>query len=82
MSRARPALVPVCQRRFVAMMSVGNHEFFVRHFALDRLDVLRIRHRPQAVNDVVLVADFHLRLCRAGRIQQARRRARPDRCTA
>src|SRR5260370_34962226 len=52
------------------MMSVGDYQFFVRHFALDRLDYAWIGDRPQAVNDVVFVTNLHLRLSPFRAIQQ------------
>ena len=62
--------VAIGQGGFVAMMSVGDHQFFVRHSALDRLDYAWIGDRPQAVHHVVFVTDLHVGLSVCRRVEQ------------
>ncbi len=67
---ALPAFVAVGQRCFVAVMAIGNHKFLVRKLVLNRLNYLRIRHRPHPVYDVILVTNFDFWLCARSIVKQ------------
>src|SRR5229473_4891379 len=56
---ARAALVPVVQRRLIAVMPVRDHQLLVFHRFLDRRNSQRLRNHPQPVHHAELVA--HLR---------------------
>ena len=53
-------LFGVVERRFVAVVAVGNDELFVGHGACEQADYGRIADTPYAVQDVVLVGGFSI----------------------
>ena len=52
------AFVAIVESGFVTVMTVGDDELFVAHFAADELDEAGIGNSPNTVEDVVFVGHF------------------------
>src|SRR6266853_91785 len=69
-SGAHSLLVPVIQRRLVAMMPVGNHQLPFFHGFLDRSHALRLCNHPQLMHHAVFISHLGRRRCSRFRFRE------------